>query len=240
MGRASFKGRNIPLEVSAVSGWLRFDHATITGSGYSSVPDMLNVNPAIQTTDARRPVQAFSNNGFPIATFTDDVLQWPLQTYNNGDVKWGIGCWIKLANTAGIKVLATITNTAGGASANKNNPLITGSAMRIDDQPVDRHAQGGTLNTSWHFVTYEVDCSQSTEATQVLLSIDTVLQSVSFNSGTPWSSNWGSPTGNMLIGASTLVPNSPFVGSIGPNIYTFSRQLTAAERTALMNFEQPT
>ena len=44
----------------------------------------------------------------------------------------------------------------------------------------------------------------------------------------------------MLLGAQTTAAGSPFVGSWGPNFYWLTRQLTAAERTILKNFEVPT
>jgi hypothetical protein len=240
--RGSIKGfgRNQILALGKVSAWLRLSEGTVTGEGYSSVPDLLGGSPAEQTTDARRPVNGASANGLPIATYTADFLSWPLGAGNNGAVKWGMAGWFKLANTTGNKQLMTITSTAGGASANKINPFITGSAMRVDDQVTDRHAQSGTLDTAWHFLTFEVDCSQATEALQVLQSIDTVLQTVSFSSDTAWGAALAVPTGNALIGAGTTGALTPFVGSMGPNLYFLNAQLTPAERAILMNFEAPT
>lgn len=240
--RGSFKGQGQSqiIATGKVGAWLRLANGTVAGTGYSSVPDVLGGSPAVQATDAVRPNNGASANGLPIATFVADLWTFPLSTGNNGAIKWGLATWIKLANTTGSKQLATITSTAGGASANKINPLVTGSAMRVDDQVTDRHAQGGTLDTAWRFVTYEVDCSQATEATQVLLSIDAALQSVSFSSDTAWGAALSAPTGNMLIGAGSTAAGSPFVGSMGPNIFFLTGQLTPAERLLLMNFEAPT
>jgi len=237
MARGSFRGQNVPTQVSAVSAWLRLAHGTIAGSGYSSIPDMLNVNPAIQTTDARRPVNQFSNNGLPIATFTDDFLSWPLTSANNGTVRLGFATWIRPTNTGEI---LCILSGAGMASSNKFRAIST-TTLRCDAYPEDRHAESTALTSSaWQFVTIEIDCSKGTEATQVIHTVNTVVQSVSFSSGTPWPSSLPDVTGNMLIGAVTASAAGPFRGSFGPNFFWLSRQLTAPERTILMNFEQPT
>jgi hypothetical protein len=214
-----------------VSAWLSFPHATVTGSGYSSVPDLLGGSPAVQATDARRPVNATSANGLAIATFTDDVLAWPLSAVNNNATRMGFAFWL---------TLFAVNNAGGGASANKFNYLVSGSATRIDEAVVDRHAQSGVLDTNWHFITLEIDCSQASEALDVLQTIDTVAQTVSFSSGTPWPASMATPTGNMWVGGGSSVAISPLVGSIGPNIWTLNAQLTLAERTALSRIQAPT
>lgn len=224
-----------------VTALLSFGGGTITGSGYSSVPDLLGGSPAVQATDARRPAAATAANGLPIATFTDDFLSWPLSAANNSATLWGWAAWVKLANTTGNKFLFSIINTSGGANANKLTGLANGNQLRIDASSVDRHASVGTLDTNWRFVYMGVDCAQATEATQVLMAIDAgAFDTVSFTAGTPWPATLPQPTGNMLIGAQTTVPANPLVGSIGPLIWQFGAQLTLPELLAISQVAVPT
>lgn len=227
---------------TAILGWLRLGApgTTITGSGYSSVVDVLNSNPAIQATDANRPINGTSANGLPIATFSTHFLQWSLNASNNGATKMGIAGYFKLANVVGNKTLAVSTLTAGGASANKVLYMANANQIRCDDQTVDRHAVSvNTVDTAWRFLTMEIDCTQVAESAKVIQTIDGVVSVTSFSSDTAWSATMGVPTGNMLIGAGTTGAASPFVGSMGPNLYFLGRQLTGAERTSLINFEKP-
>lgn len=221
-----------------LKGWLRVGGWTDTGT--LTIPDLLNNNPAVQATAARKPTVNTSNNGLPILDFVDDLLSWPLATYNNGAVKFGFGTHIKLANVTGNKSIVSTLSTPGGASANKFNALANAAVLRIDDSTVDRHAASGNLDTAWRFVYIGIDCSKGTETTQVLHAIDTTLQAVAFSSDTAWSSNMGTPTGNMLIGALTTAAASPFVGSMGPNFYWFDDQLTLAEIADYAGYERPT
>jgi hypothetical protein len=228
----------LPTDVSAVSAWLRLAASPTSASKYTSWVDVLGG--ASATPVANGPAVATSNNGLPIATFAAEVLQWALSTANNGATKLGFAFWMKLANTTGNKSIAAITSTSGGASASKFFGFASGSAIRCDDQTVDRHAQSGTLDTGWHLITMEVDCTQGTEAGKVIQTIDKTVQTVSFSSDTAWSATLGTPTGNMLLGALTTAAASPFIGSFGPNFYWLNRQLTAGERQILFDFEQPT
>jgi hypothetical protein len=228
----------LPSDVSAVSAWLRLAASPTSASKYTSLVDVLGG--ASATPVANGPAAATSTNGLPIATFAAEVLQWGLSAANNGATKLGFAFWMKLANTTGNKTIVTTTSTSGGASANKFLGFATGSSIRCDDQTVDRHAASSTLDTNWHLITMEVDCTQGTEAAKVIHTLDKVSQTVSFSSDTAWSSTLGTPTGNMLIGASSTAAASPFVGSFGPNFYWLNRQLTAGERQILFDFEQPT
>jgi hypothetical protein len=182
-----------------------------------------------------------SANGLPTAVFSStSVMQWALAANNNNATKLGLACFIKPTDVVGNKFLAAITLTPGGASANKWRAFVAANQLRCDDDITGRHAVSGTVDTAWHFVTFEVDCSQGTEATQVIQSMDAVTQTVSFSSDTAWGANLGTPTGNMLIGATSAAGGSPFLGSYGPNFYWLNRQLTAAERSLLSSFEVPT
>lgn len=227
-----------PRQLAGLTAFLDFAHpdSVVTGSGWSSVVDRMGGSPAVQATDARRPAAALSTNGQVIATFTDDLLAWPLSAANNGTVRLTYAFWFKLANTTGNKSFITTLSTAGGASANKLNYFAAGSAFRANEPVTDRNAISATFDTGWHFATLEIDCSQATEAAQVIESLDGVAQTVSFSGGTAWPASLASPTGNSLIGATTTAAGTPLVGSIGSYILAFNRQLTAAERIQIMNY----
>ncbi len=230
------RGSFYPTQVSAVSAWLRLANATITGSGYSSVPDVLGAtSPAAQGTDAQRPVNATSANGLPIANFTNDFLAWPLAAANNGSVKNGFACWCK-STLVGLQNLFVIWNAGAGASAAKVDFFANGSSLSwfMDVGGSASKAAYMTANV-WHFVTVEYDGSQATDQLRCLVTVDGVVLATT-NTTVPTSQP--TPTGNAAIGG---FGNSQFwVGSLGPNFFELNRQLTASERAALMAFEVPT
>ena len=238
--RGSFKfipGTN-PLQSGKVSAWLRLANATITGSGYSSVPDVLGAtSPAVQATDANRPVNATSANGLPIANLTNHVLDWPLSAANNGAVKNGIACWCK-SNLVGNQNLFAIYNAGSGASAAKIDYFLGGGTTLQYFCEAGGLATKTTFMTAnvWHFVTVEYDGTQATDQLRCLVTVDGVVLGTT-NTAIPVSQP--TPTGTMAIG-SFKAGTQPWVGSIGPNFYALNAQLTASERTALMNFEAPT
>lgn len=242
--RGSFKGLGAGqiLQLGKIGYWLRLAQGTITSGGYSSVPDMLGASPAVAADAAHRPTAGASANGFPIATFSDHLLSVPLSAGNNGTTRWGFACWFKQTATA-TAALVGIETTAG-ASTNKTILILINSGLsaRLDEMVTDRHAQTDTLAlNTWQFLTVEVDCSQGTEAGKVLMSLNGVLQTVSFSSDTAWPSSLANPTGTAFIGGRNIgFPSNPLIGSIGPNVYFLTAQLTAAERLILMNFEVPT
>lgn len=244
-----------PRDSGKVSAWLRLANATVTGSGYSSVPDALGGAAAVQATDGRRPVNGTSANGLPIATFTDDLLQWPLaNTTISTSPKAGLAFWIKCTPDGTVRriVSVRVPGAGGGASANRLELCSDTNGTRglfidiyIGATDVRRAATAAALTAAtWLFVSWEFDGSQSTDATKCLLTIGGTAQTLTFSdaSGTPGAmpATLNQPTGDFYFGAQSTVPGLPFVGTIGPNIFALNAQLTSAERTALMNFEAPT
>lgn len=225
-----------PAQLSKVSAWLRVANGTVTGAGYSSIPDALGAtSPATQSTDANRPVNGTAANGLPIMNLTDDFLFWPLSAANNGATKNGFACWCKSNNT-GIQNLFVIWNGGGGASAAKADFFVNASNLNYFCETGGTAAKSGlmTANT-WHFVTCEYDGTQATDAARLLVTVDgTVIGTT--NTTIPASQP--TPTGNAWIGGFSSAQS--WVGSIGPNFFFLNAQLSAAERTALMNFEVPT
>jgi hypothetical protein len=222
-------------QLSAVSAWLRLANGTVTGSGYSSVPDVLGVTAAAaQSTDARRPVNATSYNGLPIANFTDDFLVWPLSAANNQSVKNGFACWCK-STLSGLQNLFEIYGSGGGASANKLDFFTNDNSLDYAVFTGGDASRAAFMTANvWHFVTVEYDGTQATDQARLLITVDGLLLGTT-NTSIPTSQP--TPGGSANIGG--FGNTQPWIGSIGPNFYALNRQLTTAERIALMNFEVP-
>lgn len=251
-----------PLEVPALASWFRLADAAsvITGSGYSSVRDILDPsNPAVQSTDGRRPINQSASNGLPVMSFTTNhVLAAPLTAARNGATFWGMAGWVRPTNVSGAKAIGAVSGLPGGASAFKIIPYLSGSAVALIayiSGTDGRNAASPSAVVSaatWHFVTFEYDGSGATEADRNVITIGGVAQALTFSNigagGTTGA--LPTPTGNLLIGnqQDSGAASTPFVGLMGPNLYLFGSKmagatsglLTAAARTALMNFEVPT
>jgi hypothetical protein len=228
----------LPSDVSAVSAWLRLALGTVTGSGYASIPDVLGAtSPAVQGTDANRPVNGTSANGLPIMTFANpQFLSWPLSAANNGTLKNGFACWCKSNLVSTAQNLFVIWTGGGGASANKVDFFTNATTLTYSCEA------GGTASKSafmtanaWHFVTVEYDGGQATDAARCLVTVDGVALATT-NTTIPASQ--AAPTGNAWIGGFSNIQT--WIGPVGPNFYALNRQLTSGERSILMNFEQPT
>ncbi len=244
-----------PRDSGKVSAWLRFSQGTVTGSGFSSVPDVLNSNPATQSTDAQRPASGTSGNGLTIATFSNDFLAWPLVNGNNNQSPaWGIALWVRCTPDGTVRRLWSIRlpGALGGASDNRIEICSDNNASRgifVDIYTSTVTARRGAVQASfaastWTFLTVEYDGAQSAEADECVITTGGAVRTLAFGdaAGTPGDmpDTLIQPTGNAHLGAQTTAAGNPFVGDIGPNVFILNARLTAAERTALMNFEAPT
>ena len=140
----------------------------------------------------------------------------------------------------------------GGASAHRielNQDTNAARGLHTDVYINNTTARRGATQTAttaatWTFVTLEYDGSKATDALKCIITIGGTAQTLTFSdsAGAPGAmpATLVQPTGSIFIGSRDSVPNQPFVGSIGPNIYILNRQLTASERSQLMNFEEPT
>jgi hypothetical protein len=245
-----------PTSVSAIAGWLRVAQASDAGSGLAfTLPDVINpANPATQTTDARKPTIGTDAGGLPRLTFTDDVLLWPLSaSINNDGTKWGIAFWGDFTSDATERLLFQVTTAGGAASNTKVNVRYSNTyGLAFDVLTGGNTGRMGTMVplTGKHFYTIEYDGGQATNATKVIITIDSLAQSLTFTNfglaAIPSSIN--TPTGNILIGAGSLTGGSPAVGSFGANIWPLLGSggisggglLTASERTNLMAVEAMT
>lgn len=245
-----------PYQLSAVSSWFRLAHPStaITGSGYSSVHDVLNPSsPATQGTDARRPPNATSSNGLPIVDVTAHVLSIPVIDARNGTTYWGFAGHFR--RTGGTFPSRVAMRAVAGSSADK---LDTQSASGDGDRLAFHSLNGAgadsvseidgasPLNT-WQFLTYEFNGDGATDADKCVITVDGVVQTLTF-SGAAMPSALVSVTGTIMYLAQQSGGTNPFVGQAGPNWYFFNAKmagvtqglLTAPARSSLSTFERPT
>lgn len=257
LGRALMQsGSFSPADISAVSAWLRLQQGTITGSGYSSVPDVLASNPATQGTDASRPPNNNSANSLPIADFdgSNDFLSWPAASNNNGTTYFGFATWFEPDSIAdGQKgIICALTGATSKLELTKNN-----ADLLVDVNHSQFVVRRGSFSNAFGlstktFITFEFDGTGANDAAKCTLSLDANPVTVSFSdsSGTPGTmpSAMVSTAGPYTIGARNTTPVGPFNGKMGPNFYVFGSKmdgatqglLTVDARIALMNFEAPT
>lgn len=244
-----------PAELSGVvTSWFRLADASsvITGSGYSSIQDVLNPSsPATQSTDARRPPAATSANGLPILTVAASNLAVPMIAARANLSAWGFWGWVKQSATADGLISF---GTSGGASANfawfNFNTSGTNCKSEIWTGASSRVANKGSLTAAtWKFLTLEYNSAFAADA-RLALTIDAVSLTATFSGslGSEPASLQSGVTGSGSLLSFTSAAGFPFVGSVGGNFGFFGGAmsgategvLTAAARAALMNFEAPT
>lgn len=244
----------VPNQLSAVSAWLRVANATLVSGNVSSLPDMLNTNPAVQTATLRRPTLELSaGNGLPCMRFaSNNVLSWLITAQSAGGTsQGGWGLWVKLNAASSVQTMIAIRALTGGANGRKlllTTSAATASASASPDGTAQKFIDSGNLiDAGWHFLTLEYDSTQGTDAGKLVLTVDAV--SVGTISGAATLGALFAATGNVLIGnQQDSTASSPLNGLIGPNIYSFASKtagattglLSTAERLALMGFERPT
>lgn len=236
----------------AVTSWFRLGHpqSTITGSGYSSIYDVLNPSsPATQSTDARRPPPATSTNGLPILNVSTAVLNVPLIAARVNTATWGFWGWINQSATADALIGFS---ASGGVSAefvwfnfntsgtNCKAELWSGASSRV----ANRAITAGT----WKFLTLEYNAAFSGDA-RFTITIDGAVVTPTFSgalSSMPASLPAVTGTGSLFaFGPGNF---APFVGNVGPNFGFLGATmagvteglLTSSARLALMGFEAPT
>jgi len=241
--------------ITAISAILDVATATLVSGDISSLPDLLNSNPAVQTVSGRRPTLELSaGNGLPCMRFaTNDALSWPITAQSAGGTSQaGWGLWVKFDTASGSRTLVNITNQTGGATGTKlrirSNSLTMQATASPDGTATKTCASGNINDSAWHFYTIEYDSTAGTDAGKLVLTVDGV--SLGSISGAATLGTLFAATGNITIGngADDVSPSSALNGLIGPNIYAFASKtagattglLSTAERLALMNFEKPT
>lgn len=245
-----------PTDITAISAILDVATATLVAGDISSLPDLLNANPAVQTVAARRPtLENSAGNALPCMRFaTNDVLSWPITAQSAGGTSQaGWGLWVKLDAASGVEALINVlSGTVGGASGVKLRLQTSTATLQFRASPdgaaVKTNTTGNVLDAGWHFITVEYDSTAGTDAAKMVQTVDGV--SLGSISGAATLGTLFAATGNILIGnlTDTTVALSPLNGLIGPQIYAFASKtagattglLSSAERTSLLNYRKPT
>jgi hypothetical protein len=246
-----------PLDSGIVSAWLRLQQGTIAGTGYSSIPDVLANNPAVQATDADRPNNTTSANGLPIMDLdgSTDFLSVPLlSSSNNQSVTAGFAAWIKPDGVSG--TLGLWVSIPG--AANRIELLQLSATLSVDIYISQFSSRRGAVASAltanvWQFITWEYDGGGANDAARCTLTVNGVVQTLTFSdsSGTPGAMPATLVTGGTtgLIGMRVAASHTGgFDGKIGPNIYWLGSKMsgatqglfTTAARNSIMSFEQPT
>lgn len=253
MGRASFKGAGLPTSSGKVSAWLRLSQGTISGSGYSSIPDVLGSSPAVQSANSRRPVNGASSNGLPTASFTranGSSLIWPLTPSVNSTQKHGIACWINVTATLSLATIMTI----GGIGSNYKVDLYLDANRRVvvDLFGIDTAGyigrRGVTANNSlpvtgtWVFVRYAFNGPAATEAERHKIFINEVDLPLTYSNigagGSPVvlrTAREATGVGAYADGDTTFSMSAV----LGPNLFVMNDVLTTTEGANLRSFEMP-
>lgn len=227
--------------------------ATITGAGYSSVPDLRASNPAVQSVDARRPVNGTSGNGLAIATYaTQSVLSWPLTANNYKTVKYSVAGWFKATSTTGNQSIFEVRAGTAGASTNSFSAILQSGRMNLfaymnANDGKQKQAGGGDAITAgtYFWLRWLYDSTGATDDLKIRLfknGTEITASAVNLGAGATLGALQSGVTGNALIGGinNSASPNQPLNGVLGTKLRILNDNLTAAEETVLMALDHPT
>lgn len=237
----------------AVSSWFSLAHASsvITGSGYSSVHDILNPSsPATQSTDARRPPGATSNNGLPILNVTAATLSVPLIAARVNTLTWGFWGWVKQTSTADALISFGTTGGATGGNFAWFNFNTSGANGKVElwNGASSRRCDTAFTVGDWKFITLEYNSARSGDA-RFVATTNGVVQSTSFSGSlNPVPASLNAVTGSASMLSFNTGGGFPFVGNVGPNWGFLSAAMAGASeglltqqaRLALMSYQRPT
>jgi hypothetical protein len=235
-----------------VTSWFRLAQGTITGAGYSSIPDLLDAgNPLVQAADAQRPPGGTSSNGLPIIAAVDDFMPVAVTAARANVTTWGFWAWVRQGATANNM---HSFRAANGASANRHTLFwqTTGTELVAEISAPGGSRFVGTTGhaaAAWHFITIEFNGNRAGDA-RCILTVDGVVPgTLGYATGTGIAEMPATMTA--ITGAGSMFAlgaAGPFyVGDWGPNFGFLGGAmagateglLTAAARTSLMNFERP-
>ncbi len=243
-----------PRQLSSVSGWLRLAVSDQSGGEWTpSIVDVLNAgSPMVQTDTDRRAAVGASANGFPTMVFDgSDVHLWPLSPAHSATTKIGIWLWYKPADAVNTCYLYAAGDSGPPVSAQRI--ALRQSGSRVDARVLITNDNGRALQSptsvltagAWHAIYMQYDSSRGGDANLAIF-VNGVSQSLSgSNIGAGGTlTTLQAATGSACIGggSNSDTPTLPIIntGVIGPNIFAFNDNLTAAQINALLNFEAPT
>lgn len=255
--RRSFKNDSqapfSPLQVTALSGWLSLAQSSQSGGEWTpSIVDMLNAgSPMVQTDTDRRAAVGASANGFPTMVFDgSDVHLWPLDPAHSSTTKVGIWFWYKPATVAGIQRLYSVASGVAGATNNRLQLYGFNAALNCEAYASGNIGRFGTTPNvlvagAWHAVYLQYDSSRGGDANLAIFvgGVSQVLTNGNVGAGAALAT-LPTSAGSALVGGATDsdTPTQPIAngGQIGPNIFAFNDNLTAAEITSFLAYQVPT
>ena len=238
-----------PTQLSAVTAWLRLANATTSGGKYTSIPDVLNSNPAAQADTDRQPAAATSANGLPIATWDgSDVIPWTITAATNSTAAWGFCLWIK--PTANVATRQRLFKAFfPGATAKIQVDIVSGGLeinWYTDATNGRQQVAASSITASvWQFLRLEHNGAGSADADKLKAFVNEVDKASSYGniSGGGTMATLNSASGFWTLGAreDQDAPTSPLLSGFqtGPNINVMSTIISASQGAALMNIEAP-
>lgn len=237
-----------PLDLGGkVTAWLRNAASTQASSEWSSFVDVLNSNPTTNNV-ARRPAVSASANGLPTATYaTNDCASWPITAQNYSTTEYGIAFWMNPDAYGTISVFEVGNGTAGASVRAFELELVSSQRMKFN--VFDAASGAKTWQTAasafpaagtWVWVRIHYSSVGATDTDKGKFYVNGAqLGSLAISgAGT---GILRSATGNILLGNyNNGAALQAYNGQLGPNLFILNADLTAAEETALMNFDKPT
>jgi hypothetical protein len=244
-----------PAQVSAVTSWLRLAASTQSGGEWTSIVDVLNAGSPVTQTDAdRRTAVGSSGNGLPTMTFDGtDVHVWALNANtNNRTDKLGFWLWFYPNTVSGVQRLLNITVATGCAvGLEKLSFYANNATLLCEVYATNTTGRVGTTATNvltaqtWHAVYLQYDSSRGGDANLAIFTagVSRSLNYTNIGVGATLGA-LQAPTGNCLIGGfnnvDAVVQGIADEGELGPNLFAFNDNLTAAQITSFLAFEAPT
>ena len=229
-----------PIQVSAVTGWLR----NTTVGLVSSVTDLLNgANPATASGTARP-----TGNADGSMTFANpNNLGWPVAANNSATVRFGIFEWIKPTSFAGFPLIVSLRPGGGDQFSLSFNTDGTFSISVWSAAGVRRQADTSRVFVAGtkYPMSFEYDGGQTAEADKCYLNMGSGKEPLTFSADTAMPAVARTPTGTIFIGAFAAAGGQPYAGDMGRNLFALQGPggisggglLTTAERANIAAFE---
>ncbi len=252
MAQQNANGPFNPRQLSKLSGWLRLAVSAPVSGEWDTVVDVLNAGSPLSTSGGlRKTAVGAAANGLPTMVFDGtDVHLWPVSPAHSATTKVGLWFWYKPATVAGIQYLYAVTNGVAGSSTKRLH--LRANAAKIDGVAYIDNFNGRAGSTpnvlvagSYTAIYLQYDSSRGGDANLAIF-IGGAAQTLTYaNDGAGGTLGaLQAASGSATIGGATDsdTPATPIAnnGVIGPNIFAFNDNLTAAEIAAILAFEAPT
>jgi hypothetical protein len=251
MAQQNANGPFNPRQLSKLSGWLRLAASTAVASEWPTVVDVLNAGSPMTSSGVRVAAVGAAANGLPTAVFDGtDVHLWPQSPAHSATTKVGLWFWYKPATVAGFQTLYSVSSGVAGSTTKRlwlrtNAAKIEGSGY-IDNFNGRNGATPNVLTAGAYSAIYlQYDSSRGGDA-NIAIFVGGVAQTLTYTNDGAGGTLGALPaaSGSATIGgaADSDTPSFPIAnnGVIGPNIFAFNDNLTAAEIAAILAFEAPT